>query len=146
MSLTIKQERFCQKYIELDGNATESYKQSYDGSRMSDNAIGVEAHRLLENPKISLRINQLKEDLRRVHEITVGKLLGELEEARVAAMTAERPQTAAAINATMGKAKLCGLDKLVVDHVSSDGSMSRSIAADMSPAEAAEVYKKMMSQ
>ena len=51
--LTIKQERFAQRYVEL-GNASEAYRQSYDAEDMSDEAIRVEASRLLDNPNVSL--------------------------------------------------------------------------------------------
>lgn len=60
----------------------------------------------------------------RRHDLTVGDLLAELEEARQAALGAENPQSSAAVAATMGKAKILGLDKQVIDHKSSDGSMS----------------------
>ena len=42
-------------------------------------------------------------------------LLLELEEARQCALAAETPQTSAAIGATMGKAKLMGLGKQLID-------------------------------
>ena len=44
-----------------------------------------------------------------------------MEEARQAALTAERPQSAAAVAATMGKAKLLGLDKQIVEVTGKDG-------------------------
>jgi hypothetical protein len=47
-----------------------------------------------------------------------------LEEARRIALGAETPQTSAAVSATMGKAKLVGLDKQILDMRSSDGSMT----------------------
>ena len=42
----------------------------------------------------------------------------------LAALAAETPQASAAVGATMGKAKLLGLDKQIIDHRSADGSMS----------------------
>lgn len=121
--LTPKQEKFCQLYIEL-GNASEAYRRSYDAEDSNPNVIAVEASRLLENPKVSLRLKQMREEHMRSHKITVSDLLKELEEARQAALGAENPQSSAAVAATMGKAKLLGLDKQVIDHTSSDGSMS----------------------
>ena len=59
-------------------------------------------------------------------------LVNELEEARIAALTAESPQSAAAVSATMGKAKLMGLDKQILDLKSSDGSMTPRAALDVS--------------
>lgn len=71
----------------------------------------------------------------RRHDLTVGDLLAELEEARQAALGAENPQSSAAVAATMGKAKILGLDKQIIDHRSSDGSHGRaiSIGADTKP-------------
>lgn len=56
------------------------------------------------------------------HEITVDTLLAELEEARQAALGAETPQTSAAVSATMGKAKLLGLDKKIVELTGKNGT------------------------
>ena len=123
LTLTPKQERFCQLYIEL-GNASEAYRQSYDAEDMNSNAVSVAASNLLDNPKITIRLEQLRAEHKKRHNITIDVLLLELEEARMAALTAERPQSAAAVAATMGKAKILGFDKQIVDHVSSDGSMT----------------------
>jgi hypothetical protein len=61
--------------------------------------------------------------------LTVEDLLRELEEARQLAISTEAP--APAVSATMGKAKLLGLDKQVIDHQSSDGSMSPKTFSEM---------------
>lgn len=52
-------------------------------------------------------------------EITVATILEELEEARLAALGAETPQSSAAVSASMSKAKLLGL---VVDR--SEGKLT----------------------
>ncbi|ARU94571.1 terminase small subunit [Tatumella citrea] len=121
--LTIKQEAFCQAYIEK-GNASEAYRTAYAADKMKSEAIHVQASKLLDNPKVTLRISELKGEHRKRHNITVDDLLDELEEARQSALKAETPQSSAAVGATMGKAKLLGLDKVVVDNISSDGSMT----------------------
>lgn len=108
MSLTPKQEGFCRLYIET-GNASEAYRRSYDAQNMKQEAIWVEACRLLDNPKVALRVAELQQSLVKRHEVTVDSLMLELEEARTAAMGATNPQSAAAVAATMGKAKLAGL-------------------------------------
>lgn len=126
LTLTPKQERFCQLYIEL-GNASEAYRQSYDADSMNSNAVSVAASNLLDNPKITIRVEQIRKEHAMRHNITVDTLLLELEEARKTALDAkklERLQVAAAVAATMGKAKILGFDKQIVDHVSSDGSMT----------------------
>ena len=121
--LTPKQESFCQKYIEL-GNASEAYRQSYDADDMNTNTVNRKAKELLDNGKITARVEQIKREHKKRHNMTIDDLLLELEEARQAALGAENPQSSAAVAATMGKAKILGLDKQVIDHTSSDGSMS----------------------
>lgn len=120
--LTPKQESFCQKYIEL-GNASEAYRQSYDADDMNTNTVNRKAKELLDNGKITARVEQIKREHKKRHNMTIDDLLLELEEARQAALGAENPQSSAAVAATMGKAKILGLDKQVIDHTSSDGSM-----------------------
>ena len=123
MNLTPKQDNFCRLYIEL-GNASEAYRQAYDAEDMNQNTVNKNASVLLENPKVATRLEQIRSEHMKRHNLTVGDLLKELEEARQAALGAENPQSSAAVAATMGKAKLLGLDKQVIDHQSSDGSMS----------------------
>lgn len=110
--LTPKQEAFCLAYIET-GNASEAYRQAYDCSKMSNEAINVEATKLLNNPKIALRVDELQTAHRERHKITVDELIEELEQAR--AIAKEKGNATAMVSATMGKAKLLGLDKLVID-------------------------------
>lgn len=112
--LTPKQEQFCLLYIEL-GDASEAYRQSYHCSKMKPETINVKASELLKNGKIAVRVQELHDSHRQRHNIVVDDLLDELEEARQAALKAmPSPQCSAAVGATMGKAKLLGLDKLVV--------------------------------
>lgn len=114
MSLTQKQEKFCQAYIET-GNASEAYRTAYAADKMKPEAIHVKASELLSNGKVTVRVAELKAEVRARHDVTVDSLIRELEEARRAALTAETPQSSAAVAATMGKAKLTGLDKQVVE-------------------------------
>lgn len=114
MSLTQKQEKFCQAYIET-GNASEAYRTAYAADKMKPEAIHVKASELLSNGKVTVRVAELKAEVRARHDVTVDSLIRELEEARQAALTAETPQSSAAVAATMGKAKLTGLDKQVVE-------------------------------
>lgn len=116
MALTPKQENFCLAYLET-GNASEAYRRAYKADGMSPSAINVEACNMLDNPKIALRLSELREPVMQRHNVTVDSLIAELEEARQAALSAETVQSAAAVGATMGKAKLCGLDKQIVQHV-----------------------------
>lgn len=122
-SLTLKQEAFCQAYIET-GNASEAYRTAYAADKMKPETINVKASELLANGKITVRVAELRGEIKDRHNVTVDSLIAELEEARQAALAAETPQSSAAVAATMGKAKLVGLDKVVVDNISSDNSMT----------------------
>lgn len=57
--LTPKQEAFCVAYLET-GNAAEAYRRAYDGKGGSPNSLYVTACRLLDNPKVALRIAVLQ--------------------------------------------------------------------------------------
>lgn len=126
--LTPKQEKFCQLYIEL-GNASEAYRQSYDCSKMKSESVNRLAKSLLDNIKITSRISELQNNHAKRHQITVDDLLAELEEVRTLALIPSGEhgtlQLNVAVNAIMGKAKILGLDKQVIDHRSGDGSMNK---------------------
>ena len=106
-ALTIKQETFCQKYIET-GNASEAYRQAYDAQAMKPESINRKAKELLDNGKVAARVAELRGEVQVAHGVTVGSLIAELEEARLVAKGKE--QGAAMVAATMGKAKLAGLE------------------------------------
>ena len=108
MALTVKQEAFCLSYIET-GNASEAYRRSYNAGNMKPDGITVNASKLLASTNVSLRVAELQQSVVKRHDVTVDSLMLELEEARLAAMGAANPQSAAAVAATMGKAKLAGL-------------------------------------
>jgi len=128
--LTIKQEAFCQAYIET-GNASEAYRTAYAADKMKPEAVHVQASNLKDNPKIALRLKELQGEIRQRHNVTIDSLLAELEEARQKALSAETPQSSAAVAATMGKAKLTGLDKQVVELTGQGGGPVRVVT--MSP-------------
>lgn len=112
--LTPKQEAFCQAYIET-GNASEAYRTAYAADKMKPESVNRKAKELLDNVKIAARVAELQGEIKRRHNVTVDSLLAELEEARQKALLAETPQSSAAVAATMGKAKLTGLDRVVVE-------------------------------
>lgn len=108
--LTPKQESFCLTYIET-GNASEAYRQAYEAEGMKPETINRKAKELLDNGKITARIEELKAEHAERHKLTVDDLLRELEEARELAKAKENPN--AMTQATMGKAKILGLDKQI---------------------------------
>lgn len=60
--LTKKQEEFVQNILNGMSNI-DAYKGAYSCKNMSDNAISVEASRLLQNPKVSLRFEELRSEM-----------------------------------------------------------------------------------
>jgi phage terminase small subunit len=60
--LTGKQEKFVQGIIEGKSQA-EAYRSAYSCKNMSDNAIYREASVLMKDPKISQRVNELREQM-----------------------------------------------------------------------------------
>jgi phage terminase small subunit len=112
--LTIKQEAFCQAYIET-GNASEAYRRAYGAGNQKPETLNRNAFKLLnENSKIEARIAALRKKIEKRHDLTIDDLIAELEDARQVALRAQTPQAGAAIAGTMGKAKLLGHDKTII--------------------------------
>lgn len=61
MSLTIKQEIFVQRLLE-GYSQREAYKFAYNCEKMKDESIDIEASKLFNNPKISLRYQELLDE------------------------------------------------------------------------------------
>lgn len=122
MALTPKQEAFALAFFET-GNAAEAYRRSYD---VSENAkcdwLYVEACQLLDNPKIALRLKDLRERAERHSIYTRQQAMDEYESARRLADEAKNPS--AAVAAINGKVKLWGLEapaKQKIEHTGKDG-------------------------
>ena len=105
--MTPKQELFAQAYLETS-NASEAYKRAYN-TQANANTVNRKASQLLKHPEVSTHITVLQNEQRKKHHLTLDDLLQELEQSRLLAL--ENIQCSAAISATMGKAKLLGLDK-----------------------------------
>lgn len=76
-NLTIKQENFCQAYIET-GNASEAYRKAYSYKKMKDSVINIKACELLKNGKVSVRVRELQSELKKSSDIKKTALLEEL--------------------------------------------------------------------
>lgn len=116
--LTLKQELFCQKYIET-GTASEAYRQSYDTENMLAKTVWEEASRTLADPKVTARIKELQQIHQKRHEVTVDSLTEELDELKK--LAAADKQYSPAVTAVMGKAKLHGKLPDKVEHTGKDG-------------------------
>ena len=126
IKLTPKQERFCQVYIET-GNASEAYRQAYNTEKMKPESVNSKGYQLLQQVQITARLDELRAEHKKRHEITVDTLVAELEEARKLAF--ETDKAAAAVSATMGKAKLLGL---VVDKQETAITQAPTIVVELS--------------
>ena len=73
--LRVKQERFLQIFLE-EGNASEAYRRAYDVSPdTKPETIHRKAAELLANGKVTARLEQMRADLRKRHEITLDHLV-----------------------------------------------------------------------
>lgn len=72
--LTIKQEKFCNFYIET-GNASEAYRRAYDCKNKAGEWLAVKANELLKNGNISVRVEELQQDQQRKSDITKEEIL-----------------------------------------------------------------------
>lgn len=116
--LTIKKENFCQFYIQKGGagHGPEAYMLAYDvrpgTKRMS---VRAAASKLLAEPLVQHRLEELREKIRKRHEMKIDDIMAELDENRDLAL--REKQASAATQATMGKAKVAGflIDKMQVD-------------------------------
>lgn len=118
-SLTVKQEAFCQAYMETS-NATEAYRRAYNYEKMKPASVNRKAFEVMENVNIAARLVELAERAMIRHDITVDNLTTELIADRKMARGLE--QASPAITATMAIAKLHGLDINKSEHSGPGGT------------------------
>ena len=107
MNLTDKQEKFAQ-CIAKGFNQSDAYREAYSVENMSDDAIYVEACRVMNNPKVSLRVKELKDrNLEKNYDRDVRYYLEKLEEIRQKAVA--EGQYSAAVSAIKEDAKISGV-------------------------------------
>lgn len=138
MGLTTKQELFVSAYCSNGFNATQAAIEA----GYSENCAASIGGENLQKPEIIEEIDKYKLKVKQRHGITIESLLKELEEARVVALSAETPQSSAAIAATMGKAKLTGLDKHIVEVSGPEGGAIQTY--DMSRADFKKLRNKVL--
>ena len=76
-SLTVKQENFCNYYIE-SGNASDAYRRAYSCENMKNDTINSKAYELLNNGEVAVRIKELQEERKNKSDITKERILQEL--------------------------------------------------------------------
>ena len=111
--VTKQQEDFCQQMVAC-GNASEAYREAYNTGNMKIETIHRKAKELLDNSKVAARIISIHRQIAQRNEVTQDSLLNELEQARTLAIS--NNQVSSAVAATMGKARICGLDKQIVSN------------------------------
>lgn len=60
-SLTVKQENFCNYYIE-SGNASNTYRRAYSCEKMKSEMVNNKAFQLLNQDDITARVKELQEE------------------------------------------------------------------------------------
>lgn len=111
---TVKKDKFARLVVEL-GDQSDAYRGAYSAENMKPETVRKRAYELMKDGYVAGQIAELQAEAAKAHRCTVDSLLRELEEARTVALSCETPQSSAAVAATMGKAKLCGLDKQLVE-------------------------------
>lgn len=79
--LTPKQHKFCLKYVE-SGNASLAYREVYDCSGSKPSTVSRKAKELLDNGKITAKINELCNMHQQRHQVTIDSLSNQLDEDR----------------------------------------------------------------
>lgn len=78
--LTIKQENFCQKYVECS-NASEAYRYAYNAKNCKPETIWKRAYELMDLDWIKERIQELQAEHRAKHDVTVESVTKMIKEA-----------------------------------------------------------------
>lgn len=117
-----KQARFVEEYL-IDSNATQAAIRAGYSEKSAYSIAGEN----MKKPEIVDAIAKGRAEIAKRNELTIDDIIKELEEARTAALTAESPQSSAAVAATMGKAKVLGM---LVDksEVKNEGNISIDIS------------------
>lgn len=138
--LSPQRESFAQE-IAKGGTQADAYRLAYPKSqKWKQETVHQAASRLMSDSNVSARVDELRSKVVAKVVLTVENLIAELEEARAAALMAgPSPQSSAAVAATMGKAKLLGLDKQVVELTGKDGGAIQIRATQLSDDELAQI-------
>lgn len=63
-----RHETFCQEYVKNGGNAAEAYRIAYPRSvKWEDQSVWANASELLKNTKVLLRVEEIREELRKLY-------------------------------------------------------------------------------
>lgn len=97
-------------YIET-GNASEAYRRAYNASRMSAATVNRTAKEVLDNPKITARLEALRKPVRERAQMTLEQHLDDLKRLRDAAEKDGKFGPAVSAEVSRGKAAGLYVDK-----------------------------------
>ncbi len=106
MNLTPKQEKFCQAVVR-GSNQSDAFREAYDAKNMLPTTINERACRLMQESKISARVEALREPVLKEVQYDLKAAMGEANLALRMAQAQENPSVMVA--ATALRAKLSGL-------------------------------------
>ena len=126
-NLTAKENKCLMRYLTNGYKKGEAYRYAYECSKMSDNAISVEASRFFNNPKITLWLNKFQANTQATVQEQLNydalKHFEELNEMKEEAMNCSdkyhNPNVNVALKAVELKGRLAGLYKNDSDESSS---------------------------
>lgn len=96
-----------------DKTKADHYQEIF-GSQAERKALISMASRLWASPAMQEYAEEVRAEMRETFMVTVESLIAELEEARQVGLKTET--AGPMVSATMGKAKLMGLDKQIIEH------------------------------
>jgi phage terminase small subunit len=106
MKLTSKQEAFAVA-VASGMSQADAYRSAYNVKAVTkDEVVYVSASKLMNDPKITIRVSELRDEVASKAKVTLGDLLNEADEARELARELKRPSEM--ISATNLKAELLG--------------------------------------
>jgi len=132
LGLTEKNMAFARSVVldvKRDKIMGDHYREIFGGNMNRDSYSSC-ASRLWRSPVIMEYVEKLREEMRERFMVTVEDLLIELEEARQVGLKTE--SAGPMVAATMGKAKLCGLDKQIIEH---RGNVDQPLVIELTPSE-----------
>ena len=77
MKLSIKQENFCNYYVEC-ANASEAYRRAFSCEKMKPKTVWEKASALLNTSKVTARVKELQDEVKSTSDVTKERILHEL--------------------------------------------------------------------
>lgn len=129
--LTAKQEAFCVKVAE-GKTYSDAYRHAYNCEKMQDNVINVKASELMSNGNISVRVDELKDELCLSSKYDLEAHFRELEELKQLALTPQGDNGRIDMNVATRIAELKGkVTGHYIDRKSIDANVSGSYTVNI---------------